>query len=420
MKMVPLMADSLKGMTIARCGAILAGLLLLTAGPVWAQTTPDDPVASARLSARSGDREEAIRLLRAHIERHPSDTDARTLLGTVLSWDGSYDEARGHLQFVLDGNPTHGDALPAMANLELWSGQHAKAESLSVVGLTKHPDNAALLITRARALWNLSREDEALDAVNVAVRIDPENETARGLRRSLRDTRRFWRGDVAYSFDSFSDGRGAWRETRYGLTRQTKVGSVIGRVYRAERFGYTDHQVEVDMYPRFRPGTYAYVSGAFAPESILFPSYRVGFDLYQSLGGGYEASGGFRRMQFTSAVTIYVGSLTKYRGNWMYTSRVFVTPNTLGPSTSVHAIARRYRSDGVGYYGLRYGRGAYRDEVRNLTDIADLSSDTFAAESSVPVGTLDLWVSGSASREGRAGLSDLWQFSVSSGLGVRF
>ena len=241
MKMMPLMADLFRGMTIARCGAMLAGLLLLTAGPVWAQPVTDDPVASARLSARSGDREKAIRLLRAHIERHPSDTDARTLLGTVLSWDGSYDEARVHLQFVLDGNPTHGDALPAMANLELWSGRHAQAESLSVAGLTKHPDNAALLITRARALWNLSREDEALDAVNAAVRIDPENETARGLRRSLRDTRRFWRGDVAYAFDSFSDGRGAWQETRYGLTRQTKVGSVIGRFYRAERFGYTDH-----------------------------------------------------------------------------------------------------------------------------------------------------------------------------------
>ena len=414
------MADFLRGMIITRCGATLAGLLLLIAGPVWAQSTPDDPVASARLSARSGDQGEAIRLLRAHLERYPDDTDAHTLLGTVLSWNGSYDDARVHLQSVLDGNPTHGDALPAMANLELWSGRHAQAESLSVVGLTEHPDNTALLITRARALWKLSRDEEALEVVNTALRVDPENETARGLRRSLRDTRRFWRGDVEYAFDSFSDGRGAWRETRYGLTRQTKVGSVIGRVYRAERFGSTDHQVEVDMYPRFRPGTYAYISGAFAPEPVLFPSYRVGFDLYQSLGGGYEASGGFRRMQFTSAVTIYVGSLTKYRGNWMYTGRVFVTPNTLGPSTSVHAIARRYRSDGVGYYGVRYGRGAYRDEVRSLTDIANLSSDTFAAEWSVPFGTLDLRVSGSASREGRAGLSDLWQFSLSSGLGVRF
>ena len=184
--------------------------------------------------------------------------------------------------------------------------------------------------------------------------------------------------------------------------------------------GYTDHQVEFDMYPRFRPGTYAYVSGAFAPEPLLFPKYRVGFDLYQSLGNGYEGSGGFRQMQFANAVTIYVGSLTKYRGNWMYTSRVFVTPNSLGPSISVHAIARRYRPDGLGYWGVRYGRGAYRDEVRTLADIAELSSDTFAGEWFVPFGTLELSVSGSASREGRAGLSDLWQFSVSTGLGVRF
>ena len=66
------------------------------------------------------------------------------------------------------------------------------------------------------------------------------NETARGLRRSLRDTRRFWRGDVEYAFDSFSDGRGAWRETRYGLTRQDEGGvghrpRLPGRAVRVHR-----------------------------------------------------------------------------------------------------------------------------------------------------------------------------------------
>ncbi len=191
-------------------------------------------------------------------------------------------------------------------------------------------------------------------------------------------------------------------------------------MYRAERYGYTDHMVELEMYPRFREGLYAYIAGAFAPNPQLYPEHRVGAEVYKSIGGGYEVSGGFRRLQFANAVNIYVASLTKYRGNWMYTGRTFVTPNVLGTSVSVHTIARRYDANGVGYIGFRYGRGRYRDEVRSLNDIALLGSDTLAAEYVRPVGTLELEVGTYVSREGRAGLSDLWRFGVSSGLGVRF
>src|SRR4051794_25368857 len=41
----------------------------------------------------------------------PGDSAARVLLGTVLSWDQSYDEARLELQAVLQRNAIHGDAL---------------------------------------------------------------------------------------------------------------------------------------------------------------------------------------------------------------------------------------------------------------------------------------------------------------------
>ena len=391
----------------------------LAAQPLPAPT-PADAVSDARGLAFSGRRHDALHLLRAHLVADPDDTEARTLYGTVLSWEGLYDEARAQLQSVLERHPTHGDALPALANVELWSDHPERAESLTARGLTVHPTSSSLYITRARALWNLSREKDALDAVDGALIVDAGNETALSLRRALRDTQRYWRANVAYGFDAFSDNRAGWAETRYSVTRQTRMGSVTGRLYRAERFGTADHQVEIDAYPRFREGTYAYVSGAFAPSPSLFPQYRVAGDIYQSLGAGFEASVGYRRMQFTDAVNIYVGSLTKYRGSWMLTGRMFLTPGVVGTSTSVHGIARRYWSDGVGYIGVRYGRGAYRDEVRSRNDLELLSSDSFGAELLMPIGALELWVSTSASREGRAARSDLWQFSTSSGLGVRF
>ena len=287
-------------------------------------------------------------------------------------------------------------------------------------GPNRSPHAASRSTRPARRSISLGREQDALEAVDGALIVDAGNETALSLRRSLRDTQRYWWANVAYAYDAFSDGRAAWSETRYSMTRQTRMGSVTGRLYRAERFGANDHQVEIDAYPRFREGTYAYVSGAFAPNPSSFPQYRFAGDIYQSLRSGFEASVGYRRMQFTDAVNIYVGSLTKYRGSWMLTGRVFLTPGLVRTSTSVHGIARRYWSDGVGYIGVRYGRGAYRDEVRSRNDIELLSSDSFGGELLMPIGTLELWVSTSASREGRALRSDLWQFSTSSGLSVRF
>ena len=320
--------------------------------------------------AFAGKRDDALRVLSEYLDTYPDDTDARTLFGTVLSWQGEYDEARVQLQTVLDGNPTHGDALPALVNVELWSDHPERAASMAAVGLAENPTSSALLVTRVRALWNLSREREALDVLNEALAHDPANETALRLRRTLRDTQRFWRADVAYAYDSFSDGRAAWRETRYSITRQTRIGSVIGRFYHAKRFGLSDRQVEVEMYPRFREGTYAYVSGAFAPNPVLFPGYRVGVDLYQSLGAGFEVSAGFRRLQFDDTVNIYVGSLTKYKGNWMLTGRVFATPRALGTSISAprHRQAllverprlhrRAIRSWGVSRRGAEHRRPA--------------------------------------------------------------
>ena len=118
------------------------------------------------------------------------------MLGTILSWEGEYEEARGHLSFVLDTNPTHGDALPALANVELWSDHPERANDLAATGLAENPGHTGLLVTRARALWDLSREREALEHVDRALIVNPRDETVRSLRRALRGTQRAWRAGL--------------------------------------------------------------------------------------------------------------------------------------------------------------------------------------------------------------------------------
>ena len=94
-----------------------AGLAAALAAPASVPAATD--VERARELATSGHRDEAIRLLEVRLSQVATDTDALTLLGTVLSWEGRYDEARTQLETVVATNPTHGDALPALINVEL-------------------------------------------------------------------------------------------------------------------------------------------------------------------------------------------------------------------------------------------------------------------------------------------------------------
>ena len=192
---------------------------------------------------------------------------------------------------------------------------------------------------------------------------------------------------------------------------------------RRRRFGLDDQLFEAEFYPRFRPGTYAFLGAGVAATKDLYPEYRLAFDLYQSLGRGWEVSGGARYLAFDTPTTIYVGTVTKYVGNWMLTGKVYAVPAENAPgSTSYYGGFRRYYgSDGTSYVGLNYGHGFSRDEIRNVADLTTLDSDTIRAEFDHLVGgRLRVSGTGGTSRQERANLPVLWQFSVSGGLSVQF
>ncbi len=400
-----------------RIGAVLV-IMVCVGGQLDAGQS--DVVTRARELALAGDRGDAITLLQDAVAVTPGNSDARVLLGTVLSWEGRYDEARREFEVVLTRSPTHGDALPAAINVELWSEHPARAEELARRGLRQRPTDPNYLLARVRALLALKRSTEASDALDRLLAIDPRNAEALELRSNLQDSRRVWQARVGAFYDAFSD-QPAWRESQVSLGRTTPIGSILARGSRAERFGLSDNQFEVEMYPRLRPGTYAYVAAAYSRDAVLYPQYRYAADLYQSLGAGFEGSAGFRRLGFGSGVNIYVGSLSKYYGNWLFTGRLFVTPNSAGTTRSVHASFRRYVGGSGTYVGMRYGRGAWREELRNLNDFEVLDSDVGAAETVIILGRrLELNMIGSYSREDRASRRDLRRYSLSTGLGFRF
>jgi len=370
-----LLTRALLGLMLAVvCGYAAPGESLITSSTA----EPDDPVTAARKLATSGHRAEALEILNKRLAEKRTDSDARTLRGIILSWEGRYDEARRDFEIVLAAHRDHGDALPALINMEMWADHPQRAEELSRDALRRNPNEPDLLMAHARALKALKRNREALNDVQHVLLVDPGNKKAVQMEADLGDSLRRFTASFDHNDQWFSDGRTPWHEEQVQLSRDTPIGSVIARFDRASQYGESSQMVEIDAYPHIRPGTYLYLNAGYSPDNNLYPQTRFGADINQSLGHGFEGSAGIRQLHFGSNIRIYTGALTKYYGDWMFTARTYITPDSIGTSRSGQLQVRRYLS-ATDYYFVRVGYGSSPTGVTSLQDIQILNSQSFAA-----------------------------------------
>jgi YaiO family outer membrane protein len=402
--------------------AAVAATLVLAAVPALAQSA--DPVASARLAATSGHRAEALGDLERHLRESPRDVDARLLYGLVLSWEGRYDDARRELGSVLIQTPSYNDARVALANIAWWNGEYTELKRLADEARLQRPDDVEWMLLDARALDGLGRPREARRVVQSLLSQAPGHSRARALQNRLDASLRPWSVTIGYGGDRFSDQRRPWGEYAVSLNRQTPVGSVIARASRVERFALSDQLFEVEVYPTFRPGTYAFVAVGVARDDLLYPNYRLATDLYQSVGNGFEVSAGFRRLGFATATDIYLGSLTKYIGSWMLTGKAMIVPDREGPEDGVsyHALIRRYvGGSGQSWVGGGYSHGYNREELGDSAELQNVNADTVRANAEILVHPRWLVAAtASTSRQERAARSPLWQHSFGASVTVYF
>lgn len=377
-------------------------------------------VERARQLAAAGQRREALQELEKRLAESPSDLDARILYGTILSWEGRRDEARRELGRVLSDRPTNSDALVALGYLELAEGHPDQALWLAALALAVSPSRVDALLVRATALSRLGRRSEALAVLDRIQQIRPTNTEAASLRRTLRGVTSNSIG-VNYDYSRFDDDRRDWNEASVAWGHRWPRVSMVATARQAERFSIDDRQFEIEAYPSLRRGTYGYLSVAVSHDDVLYPDWRFGAEIYQSLGRGWEASLGYRHLEFDTGTDIYAGSVTRYLGSWMFTGRIFRVPASEGASLSYHALARRYSGDGRSYTGLRLSKGFSREEVRSLNDIEVLDSRGFAVETLIAGrAPLDLTLRAGYSREERPFERRIGQTTVSAMLSYRY
>ena len=338
---------------------ILAFSLLL-AMSTFAQG--ENVLIKARALFADDQAEKALSLVNEHLRVNPEDSDARVLLGLICSWTKRYDEGRRAFEAVLQADPDYKDATLGLVNLELWSGHAVKAEEVIRLGLRYRPDDSDY-----RAALTKVKAANGPVQTNAQIPVQPSEYN--------------WEAGINQSNIWFSDKRSTWSETSGTLSKNFGPAWVTARFSHASWFGAGSNLVELESYPRIRPGTYGYVAGAFSPDATLYSRRRAGAEIFQSFPKGFEGSAGVRYYHFASDSVLYTGSVAKYFGNWWVLGRTFISPDSaVGLSRSLQVQARHYSGDADHFIGVRFGIGASPFEVRSINEVDVRKSTSLAVE----------------------------------------
>jgi YaiO family outer membrane protein len=108
--------------------------------------------------------------------------------------------------------------------------------------------------------------------------------------------------------------------------------------------------------------------------SSLFPERRYGAQIWKSLPHSWEASVGVRYLAFTDSVTVWTGSIGKYKGNYYYVLTPYVVNGDDGTSASGVIEIRRYfgdDTDNVFTFRAGYGNAPDVDTLLQITTTLD-------------------------------------------------
>jgi YaiO family outer membrane protein len=330
--------------------------------------TADALYKKARIFAFNGQHAEARKLCRQALVLKPEYFDASVLIGRTYSWDKMYDSARIELKKVLAVKYGHKDASLALIDVELWSGNPVEGLKIAEIALSFNPNDQELLLKKAKALASSGKNEEASDILNNLLEKNPANTDAQQLLKTMKENSILNKVSLNYAYDFFDPGYftpGNLAYFDYG--RRTKYGTVIGRINYANSFKKNDFQFEADAYPQLRKGTYMYLNAGFSDNNIshnIFPVWRFGAEIYQTLPKSFEVTAGIRYLKFSSSdVMIYTGSVGKYYKNYWFSLRTFFSVKQKnGISQSLSLITRRYFSSADNFLSLTLGLGASPDD----------------------------------------------------------
>lgn len=343
---------------------------------------PDVTFETARKLAFDGKRLQAQDSLKMLLKNYPNYNDIRDFLASTYSWDGKYDLAKKEFSKVLKNDPERETTWVAAINNELWSEAPFTALEMANEGLKHFPESEVILLVKAKAEANGQNPEDAAKTIKYLLKVNPTNKDALNYQERLNQTLRMNAIGINSSIDFYSEIFDPMQYYSLKYKRRTTLGSVILKGNFSKRFGDIGGQFEVDMYPKIAKGLYAYLNIGVS-NSYLYPNFRYGAELHQSLPHSFEISLGMRSLKYSSTTNIFTGSVGWYTGNSYWSFRPYFTPGDSGTSTSGTLNYRLYRNDADNYFttsvGIGFSPEFYNFEVEEGKEnsIIELKSQKF-------------------------------------------
>ena len=392
---------------------ILLLIIFMLPSTILAGENLDSLFIEARQAAMdTSSRERAIEMCQHALSQSPDYHDFRILLGRCYSWDGNYAQAEAELIQVVEAVETYQDARNALLNTYIWSNQDAKALEFLASSIQKYPNDINYKLKQMQIFAKQERIDEALDIVDIILELDPGNEDALAFQKRVtlaEKTQETARSEaemqakssrsttVRYAYNRLAETNTEWQfvvvepslDPWHWISLEHKesfaFGPIIFKFNYANRFQITATQVEVESYPTLRKGTYLY-TGIGLSKSDLFPSFRMGLEVFQALPRNFEASLGFRYLEVPDKqIPIYVGSLGKYWQSYWISAKTYLSPSNSSLSKSWIFGVRKYLSNPSNFMEVYTGSGVSPDANLGGEEIDFLGSRSFGATLKIEV-----------------------------------
>ncbi|NQV42647.1 MAG: YaiO family outer membrane beta-barrel protein [Candidatus Marinimicrobia bacterium] len=380
---------------------ILSFLVLVfcvTVSPIVAGENLDSLFIEARTAAKeSGTRDLAIEMCQHALEINPDYHDFRILLGRCYSWEGNYERAEEELSQVVAVAESYQDARNALLDTYIWSKQDEKAMALLEISVQMYPKDLKYKVKQLQILEKLKNTPEAMTIAKEILVLDPKNSYAEEFIGRVEVSEITRSTTVRYAYNRLAEtntewqffvvepGLDPWHWISLEHQESFPFGPVIFKLNYASRFQNKASQIEVESYPVLRKGTYLY-TGIGISNSDLFPSFRMGLEVFQALPKDFEASLGFRYLEVPDKqIPIYVGSLGKYWQAYWISMKTYISPSNSSLSKSWIFAVRKYLANPSDFFEVYAGSGVSPDSELGGEEIDFLGSRSFGVSYKVAV-----------------------------------
>jgi YaiO family outer membrane protein len=319
----------------------------------------DEQYEKARTLANAGQPALAVAAYDALLAQSPGNADVLLGRGIAYTRMERWSEAQADLEAASRASPGYADVWLALGNLHQWHDQPQQAAEAYGRLVALRPDDASAWQARARAHRAAGRVAEAradlekartlgadgagIDAALAALepRPEPQLQPRAGNPEAALAAGYTWAASLSGSWTDVGSGP-RWNDQTASVRHYMQGGSIGFETLRAHRFDLTGHAWALDAYADLWTGAYANIRYQRAPAARLFPANSGRVEIYQSLGGGWEASLADDVLGFDSRVNIYGVGLGKYVGNWYVQLRHQNIVSEGSHSTGQRLLARYY------------------------------------------------------------------------------